>query len=119
VVELTDAPVLLADSYSGSSGDYVKLLEWQVGRQWGGRRGNLKEIRIACADYTAPRFRLVLRTHVQRYQPFEDLKLEGPLVASFPSNNLLARNDRVTLEVKSSDGSSISVHASITGSEEV
>jgi hypothetical protein len=118
MAELTGpAPVVVAGRYSGSSREYVTLAWWYVGREWGGSRGELSEIRISCTDYAHPRFRLTLKTGVQRYRPFDGLKLEEGLVLRFGPNDVLRVGDEVLLEVRSDDGTAVTCFASITGAE--
>ncbi len=112
------APVAMLDRYSGTDTDYQKVVEWEIGKVWGLPRGDLREVSIVC-ETAAVYGHAVFKLTIRGANMFEGKKTSSNLSFPFPSNDQLklAKEDRVTIWVKSDDGTSITVDGSITGRE--
>ena len=94
-----------------STGSYQTLASWTVKQGW---IGLLSKISMACNDYTHGRFRLVINDK----EKWIDKQLPASLTLSFP--DLTIRGGKaVTIQGKSSDGSSFSMWGEISGKEVV
>jgi len=105
-------PVCELGRYSGTDTTYQTLVSWTVAA---GKGGMLKEVAMTCKDATSfdkARFRLTIAGEVQ----FEDKQIDTGASFPFPPNRLL-EGEQVLLEVKSSDGTSITASGSIAGKE--
>ncbi len=108
-------PVALIDRYTGTSTTYQKVVEWKVGSEWGGpKKGKLLEISLITTEYAKTKWRV----RVGRKILFEDKLI--PSAKTFPYYNTPAELDydtRVTIEAKSTDGTSITADGEITAVE--
>lgn len=105
-------PVCRLGRYSGADTAYQTLVSWTVST---GKEGVLEEVAFTCKDPTSfdkARFRLTIAGEVQ----FEDKQIDTGASFPFPPNRLL-EGEQVLLEVKSSDGTSITAMGSISGKE--
>jgi len=117
-------PVIKLDRKTTTSTSYQKVVEWMVGEVWGPlfqyNRGKVREISIACKEstqYDHAQFKVIIdKPRLKTTTLIEDKYLPGAVTLSFPSNELEA-SDRVRVEVKSDDGTSVEAYASITGKE--
>lgn len=113
--DIQGKPVAFLGRYSGTDTTYQKIEEWRVGDVWGLDKGNLTEISVVCeivAMYAHAQFKLT----IEGKPIFKDKKVVTALTFPFPNNQLL-RGKKVTLEVKSDDGTLITVDGTIMGKE--
>ena len=104
--------VALVNQYSGSDQAYQTLVTWKIGDLWGLRRGRIEEVSFFSNNFSKTRFRLTVAKTVL----FKDLEIQRALTLPFPEHETLF-GEKVTLEVKSSDGTNITVDGSLTGKE--
>lgn len=105
-------PVAIVEHHTITETSFKKAAVWKIGQVWELNHGRLNRIDLKAADYTHPRFRLLIMGKIL----FPDLKLVAALTLTFPENEL-PRGEEVKIECRSDDGTSIEVNASITGAE--
>lgn len=98
-----------ADSYTGTDTTYQTLATWTVGAS---NIGVLKEVAFTIDSNGHAQYQLTIdgTTFFTDWQPDADVALPFP-------NNVISSSGTVLLEVKSDDGTSITVYGSITGGE--
>jgi hypothetical protein len=105
-------PVAIVGRYSGSDTSYKTVALWRIGQMWELDHGRLHRVDLSSSNYAKTRFRLTALGKVL----FRDLELVASMPLEFPDNEL-PRGEEIKVECMSSDGTAISVVASITGSE--
>lgn len=95
--------------YSGTSTSYQTVATWTVTTA---KTGRLREISVESSSYSKTYFKVTIAGVTQ----FEDKIIQGPLTLPYPDVNLAAAAV-VTVQAKSTDGTSITVDAMITGKE--
>ncbi len=103
-------PIARAGRYSGASTDFQDLVAWTVSSD---KIGDLHEISWISDNDEKTRFQLTIAGVDQE---IPDEQIDSPLTLPFRMNSL-APSSAVTLKVKSSDGTTINVSGSITGTE--
>jgi len=102
-------PILELDTFSGADLTYQTLVSWTVGA---GKTGVLKEIAFTRDSNGKADFKITIGAVV-----ITDFNPSANVCLPF-SPNELAAGTVVKIEVKSTDGSTITVDGSITGDEE-
>lgn len=105
-------PVAVVEHYAGTDTSFKTVAVWKVGQVWELEHGRLDRINLASNKYASTRFRLSVLGKVL----FKDLELVESLTLAF-SDNELPGGEEIKIECRSSDGTSIGVHAGITGVE--
>jgi len=100
-------PVSKLDRVATAETTYVDVVEWEV---TAGHTGELSEIWMATTDYDKSMFRLV----ISGVKQWEDKYLLAAFTQRFKGNKLREKT-KVLLQVKSSDGSGLTVYGSIAG----
>jgi hypothetical protein len=117
----TGHPVSKVDTITTTATTYQKVVEWVVGETYSGiftiRGGELQEISLTSDNLSKTKWRV----RVYKAKPDKWVTLfEGisavPVTIPYRSN-LLDSNDRVLVEAMSTDGTSITVSAMISGRE--
>ena len=109
-----EAAVTEVNRYSGNATSYQPLVSWTVSA---GKTGYLRQVSMACATtptntYPKTHFKLTIAGVVQ----FAGKLILAPLVLTYPDLRLDA-GATVLLEVKSTDGTAITVDGEIAGKE--
>lgn len=107
--QLYGGPVLKVNRYSGSDQDWVELLRWDVPI---GYTGDLHEIALVSDNDAKTRYRIFIG-NVDQHIP-TDRQTQTP--ATFPWNRTIIPGGYSTwVEVRTTDGTSINVDGSLTG----
>jgi hypothetical protein len=107
VLTALGTPVSKLDSITTSATTYQTVVEWEVPQQF---TGELFEVTMSSTDYAHTRFRLVLANLEQ----WTDQELPSSLTQPFRGNKL-SETQKVQIQAKSSDGTSITVYGAIAG----
>lgn len=105
----SEEAVTEVDRYSGNLQTYQTLVSWTVSA---GRTGYLGQVSMVTDNDTKTHFRLTIAGS----EKFADRLLQAPLTLTYPDLRLDA-GATVLLEVKSTDGSAITVDGEIAGKE--
>jgi len=97
------------DRYSGGATGYQPLVSWTVSA---GKTGYLRQVSMVTDTYAKTHFRLTIAGS----EKFADRLLQAPLTLTYPDLRLKA-GATVLLEVKSTDGTAITVDGEIAGKE--
>lgn len=103
-------PVLRIDRYSGTDQEWVMLVRWDIPE---GFTGDLHEVALVSDDDEKTRYRVILAS---RDQNVPDKQSTSPLTFSW-RRGVLPGGTTVTVEVRSTDGTTIAVEGHITGTE--
>lgn len=103
-------PVLAIDRYSGTDRDWVMLVRWDIPD---GFSGDLHEIALVSDNDEKTRYRVIL---ANKDQNVPDKQATSPLTFTW-RRGVLPGATTVTVEVRSTDGTSIAVEGHITGTE--
>jgi|GEM_PF-2281452 len=97
------------DRYGGVHIEYQPLVSWTVSA---GKTGYLRQVSMVTDTYAKTHFRLTIAGS----EKFADRLLQAPLTLTYPDLRLKA-GATVLLEVKSTDGTAITVDGEIAGKE--
>jgi len=104
-------PVVKIDSYTGTDRDWHMLLRWDIPD---GLTGDLHEISLRTTSPAKTRYRLVFADRDQGLPTDKDF----PSLFTLPwRQTVIPGPASVTIEVRSTDGTSIMVDGTLTGSE--
>jgi hypothetical protein len=106
--------VALLDRYEGTSTAYQTVVEWKVGRVWGKDRGRIIELGLNTDQYAKTKWRVTVANRVL----FEDKLTQSSV--NFPYYCIVAElglDEKVTIEAKSTDGTSVKADGMITAIE--
>ncbi len=107
---LFGAPVLAINRYTGTERDWVMLVRWDIRD---GVTGDLHEVALISDNDPKTRYRIILAS---RDQNIPDKQVTTPLTLTW-RRGILPGGSTVTVEVRSTDGTSIAVEGFITGTE--
>ncbi|OFW65463.1 MAG: hypothetical protein A2Y74_01520 [Actinobacteria bacterium RBG_13_63_9] len=105
----TETPITQLGRYTGTAVTYQTVASWTVTST---KSGALREIAVESSSYTKTYFKVTIGGITQ----FEDKITQGPLSLPYPDVKL-AGAAVVAVLAKSTDGTSVTVDATITGKE--
>lgn len=105
----TETAITALGRYSGTATTYQTVASWTV---TAGKSGALRELAMESSSYTKTYFKVTIASVTQ----FEDKVVQAPFALAYPEVKLEA-GAVVTVQAKSTDGTSITVDALITGKE--
>ncbi len=103
-------PIIRDNRYSGGSTDWVSLVRWDIPE---GFTGDLEDISILSDDDSLTRYRILINGVDQELA--SDKQISTPKNWAWAKTTVISGS--VTIEVRSTDGTSINVDGSITGTE--
>lgn len=110
LIDNPGTPRVLVGQRITTSAEYVSVLIWAIPPD---RAGQLQEISIRSDTPATAQFRVTIAGVVQ----FQDALISVPLTSVFPSNNRLAGDETVEIDVQSDGAISITADVTITGVE--
>lgn len=105
-------PALRTDRYSGASQEFVMLVRWDIPDAF---TGDLENIAVLSNNDAKTRLRIVINGVDQNLPT--DKQITTPNDWSWNKTTALPGGSSVTVEVRSTDGTTIAVDATITGTE--
>lgn len=106
-------PVVELDSYEGGSQSWKEVVKWEVGEEWGGKKGGWDQISITSNDYDKAELKLFVKSK----DLFASKKIPSATTIPAPNNLNLVKGDKIILSARSTDGTAIRVDAILVGKE--